>query len=90
MLGCALTTAAVNAAPSVAMDPAQRDSRCLVAIEAERAGAGLFRARPQSRPRPRAGGTADHLGGRSHQAEHQPAGDRGNVPGAVPGAEAAG
>jgi hypothetical protein len=36
MLGCALTTAAVNAAPSVAMDPAQRDSRCLVAIEAER------------------------------------------------------
>jgi hypothetical protein len=31
-----LTAAAVNAAPSMAMDPAQRDSQCLVAIEAER------------------------------------------------------
>ena len=37
MLALALMTAAVNAAPSMAMDPAQRDSQCLVAIEAERA-----------------------------------------------------
>lgn len=37
MLGLALMTAVVNAAPSMAMDPAQRDSQCLVAIAAERA-----------------------------------------------------
>lgn len=36
MLGLALMTAIVNAAPSMAMDPAQRDSQCLVAIAAER------------------------------------------------------
>lgn len=36
MLGLALMTAVVNAAPSMAMDPAQRDSQCLVAIDAER------------------------------------------------------
>lgn len=35
MLGVALMTAVVNAAPSMAMDPAQRDSQCLVAIKAE-------------------------------------------------------
>lgn len=36
MLGLALMTAAVNAAPSMAMDSAQRDSQCLVALGAER------------------------------------------------------